>query len=195
VARIFNTAPKTFRWTVRLIETMGVFLAVNARTAHCLKKDKDVKLYTQVEFYKDLLKEKYPKLSTVSNIALVEKFNYEKQKRCNWTKPTNCKKRTLAPCMNEICEKTACKSHSTIICFKCAELDEFRSKNINLFTIRASKKKYCYQYSRCTNQSFFQCAIVDCSRIVCLLHSYKLCHDCVSSLNCTEKIYSRKVTA
>ena len=182
MARIFNT------------ETIVGFLAVHSRTAYCVQNDKDMKLYTQVEFYKDLLQEKYPKVSIVTKISLIQKNNFDKSKRCNWTMPTNCRKTTIIPCMNEICEKRACKSHSTQICFKCAELQEFRTNNILLFTLIEPKRKYCYY--GCKNQTYHKCAITECGQNVCILHSHKLCHDCASSLHQyhTEKIYSRKLT-
>ena len=126
MARGNNTAPKTSRWTVRLVETMADFLAINARTSYLVKKDVDLKSYTQLDFYKDLLKEKYPTISAISKISIVaRKTNFDQQKRCNWTKPSNCKKTTKTPCMNQVCEKIACLSHITTICFDCTQPTDF----------------------------------------------------------------------
>ena len=58
--RISNKAPKTKRWTVRLIDTIAAFLAINARTSFSIQNDAEIKSYSQLDFYRDLLKEKYP---------------------------------------------------------------------------------------------------------------------------------------
>ena len=98
MARGNNTAPKTSRWTVRLIETMTGFLAINARTCWCIKNDTNLKYYSQLDFYKDLLRQKYPEILTISKISIVaKKPNLESFKRCNWTKPSNCKKLSKLP--------------------------------------------------------------------------------------------------
>jgi hypothetical protein len=177
---MFNTAEKTKRWTVRLVETLAEFLAINARKSFCIQNNTKIKSYSQIDFYRDLLKEKYPKILTVSKISIVaKKINFESKKSCNWTKPSNCRKRTKTPCMNKVCEKVACDSHSTAICFDCTRLYDLTKQNILINPDRSDKKKYC-TFIYCGNQSTKQCAILECKKTICGTHEFKLCQDCIS---------------
>ena len=132
----------------------------------------------------------YPQISIVSNISIsTRKSHYAKQRVCNWTKPINCKKTTLIPCMNDICEKTACSSHSTSICFDCTKIPDLPDKNILLSPFRNEKRKRCD--TDCKNQTFTQCAVLECKQFMCGNHEYKICHYCKSSLHCTDKFFVR----
>jgi hypothetical protein len=191
--RISNKAPKTKRWTVRLIETIATFLAINARTSFCVQNHTKMKSYSQLNFYRDLLKKKYPKISTVYKISIVaQKPNFELLKSCNWTKPINCKKKSKIPCMNQACEKVACASHSTAICFDCTQLSDFTHKNISIYPIRTDTKKLC-NFIYCRNRSNKQCAMLECKKITCGTHEFKLCHDCISCVVSTKTCLSRKM--
>ena len=113
------------------------------------------------------------------------------RKICNWKTPDNCKKKTKTPCMNQVCKKVACNSHSSIICFYCTQLSDLREKNILLSPRRSDKRKYCgfssdkkryassAWFSDCINHSKNQCAIVECNKFMCGMHEFKLCHDCI----------------
>jgi hypothetical protein len=193
MTRISNKAPKTSRWTVRLIETIAGFLALNARTSFCIKNDAKMKSYSKIDFYRDLLKEKYPQILTVSKISVVaKKNNFEVMKRCNWTKPSNCKMQTKIPCMNQVCEKIACNSHSTALCYDCTQLSDLTKKNILINPGRSVKKKYCY-FIHCGTQSTKQCAVLECKKTICGKHEFKLCNDCISCVHSTNKCLSRKM--
>ena len=142
----------------------------------CITKDTEIKL----DFYRDSLQENFLKISTVSKMSIVaKKTNFKLRKRCNWTKPTNCKKETKTPCMNQFCKKVACTSHSTKICYNCTQLSDFTEKHISLNNGRTDKKKYC-SFIYCSNQSNKQCAILECKKIICGTHEFKLCQDCIS---------------
>ena len=193
MARGHNPTPKTNPWTVCLIEAIAGFLAINGRTIFCIKNDKDMKLYSQLDFYIDLLKEKYPKILTISKISIVaRKRNYESTKNCNWTKPSNCRNKTKTPCMNQVCEKIACLSHSTTICFDCTQLTDLAEQNILINPGRNEKPKKCH-FLNCGTRATKQCAILECKKITCRTHEFKLCHDCISCLISTKTCLSRKI--
>ena len=191
--RISTKAPKTKRWTVRLIDTIAAFLAINARTSFSIQNDAEIKSYSQLDFYKDLLKEKYPKILTISKISIVaKKPNFEFKKRCNWTKPSNCKKSTKTPCMNQVCEKMACLSHSITICFDCTQLTDLTKKSILINFGRSDKRELCH-FLNCRSRGLKQCAILECKKHICGIHEFKLCHDCISSVHSTNMCLSRKM--
>ena len=170
-----------------------LFLAINARTSYLVKKDVDLKSYTQLDFYKDLLRQKYPEILTISKISIVaKKPNLESFKRCNWTKPSNCKKLSKTPCMNQLCEKIACFSHSTAICFDCAQFTDLTKTNILIYPGCADKREVCH-FLNCGIRATKQCAILECKKIICKHHEFKLCHDCISSVHSTNICLSRKM--
>ena len=113
-SRIFQTAQKTYSWTSRFIEACITFLTVNARTAFAVRNNLHLTDYSMLQFYSDIFKEKYPTNDVIFEIKILEKkLCYENSKRCNWTKPRNCDKRSLLPCDNLKCKKVACLDHST----------------------------------------------------------------------------------
>ena len=94
----------------------------------CIKNDTKLKRsrssysYAELDSYRDSLRKKISKISTLSKFSIVaEKPNFEVPRRCNWTKPSNCTKVTIFRCMNQECEKVACNSHSTTICYDCRQ--------------------------------------------------------------------------
>lgn len=175
-----------------MIETIADFLAINARASFCIKNNTKLKSYSQLDFYRDLLKEKYPKIATVSKISIVaRKPNFALEKSCNWTKPTNCRKKTKNPCMNQVCEKVACNSHSTVICYDCTQLSDFSQKNILLSPGRTDKQQHC-TFIYCGNRTKKQCAVLECKKIICGIHEFKLCSDCISLVHSTNICLSRK---
>jgi hypothetical protein len=59
-------------------------------------------------------KENYLTEDEIRDIKVLgKKPNYEFRKRCSWTKPINCSKRSNIPCQNVDCYKIACMDHST----------------------------------------------------------------------------------
>ena len=65
-----SLARKCNRWPVRVIEHVGTFLITNAKTAHCIYVNKNVKNYTNKLFYIDVLKEYYPPVKNLKEIEL-----------------------------------------------------------------------------------------------------------------------------
>ena len=113
-SRIFQTAQKTYSWTSRFIEAAMTFLTVNARPAYVVRNDLHLTDYSMLKFYSDIFKEKYPTNDEIFDMrTLDKKLCFETAKRCNWTKPKKCGKRSHLPCDNFKCKKVACQDHST----------------------------------------------------------------------------------
>lgn len=97
----------------------------------CIKNDAKGKRtrssysYAELDSYRDYLRKKCSKISTVSKFSIVaEKPGFERPKRCNVMKPSNCTKETLFRCLNQDCGKVACRFHSTTICYDCRQGSE-----------------------------------------------------------------------
>ena len=94
--------------------------------------------------------------------------------------------------MNQVCEKVACDSHSTTICFDCTQLTDLTNKNILIYPGRTDKPKMCH-FIYCVTRATKQCAILECKKTICGKHEFKLCHDCISCVHSTNICLSRKI--
>ena len=73
---------KVNRWHVRIIESCFTFALVNARAAHCVKKNVDCAKYSMKQFYLDILQQHYPSVYKISKIKLEFKPQQLKYTKC-----------------------------------------------------------------------------------------------------------------
>ena len=188
-----SLARKCNRWPVRVIEHVGTFLITNAKTAHCINVNKNVKNYTNKLFYIDVLKEYYPPVKNLKEIELDIKLKMPKYRRCLWD---NCKKTTQTYCNNSGCQKYACSDHLLIICDTCfydRVLKNARFDRINsIDTVQRRCKGICKKRSNL--------GCVSCKNKLCPSHRYYLCMDCANlhsnsdkNSTFTHKFKSKKV--
>ena len=110
-----------------------------------------------VEFFKDILKERYEPVKTVYKIeALVPKSTVGKFKKCAIS--VKCKSRTNTQCDNSVCQKFACREHSAIVCESCANSAEFGKITVSkkpLYAYANKKAPRRCEISKCPKKARF----------------------------------------
>ena len=138
-----------------------------------------------VEFFKDILKERYEPVKTVYKIeASVPNSAVGKFKKCAIS--VKCKSRTNTQCDNSVCQKFACREHSAIVCESCANSAEFGKITVSkkpLYAYANKKAPRRCEISKCPKKSPILCSSIECKKSICKSHQRKICYDCQSAMS------------
>jgi hypothetical protein len=87
-----------------------------SKTAFCIKNKKDLKNFSDDEFFIAILQGYYNSVTELTKIQFEVKQGLQAFRTCVWDK---CRKSTKTCCNNKGCAKLACEQHLLVICNTC----------------------------------------------------------------------------